>query len=84
MAQAIELLHADPNINEPYDQQRLSEHLQMYFIETPKLKDEAQISPNLRGWLKFLSVSDETDLEVIKKGNRQKNVEYPEFHPIFC
>ena len=61
--------HSLYEISERYDQQRLSDHLQMYFIEIPKLTEEATISPNLRDWLKFLTVSDEADLEPIRNTN---------------
>ena len=58
--------HSLYEIFERHDKQRLSDHLKMYYIEIPKLKNQAKISPSLHNWLKFLTVEDEDDLTPIR------------------
>ena len=64
-----ERCHSLYEIIERHDKERLSDHLQMYYIEIPKLTDQAQISPNLRSWLQFLMVKNESDLDPIRQSN---------------
>jgi len=62
--------HSLYEIFERHDKQRLSDLLQMYFIEIPKLSNNAKIPLNLRNWLQFLTVKNEGDLMSIRHSNK--------------
>jgi len=61
-----ERCHSLYEVLERHDKQPLSDHLQMYYIEIPKLTAQTQISSSLRNWLKFLTVEEEDDLAPIR------------------
>ena len=66
---ARERLHSLYEIRERYDHDRLSDLLQMYIIELPKMS-RVEVPPHLQQWVEFLQVKSETDLERLSTGNK--------------